>query len=128
MESLMKAYDTIVAEVMGFMAAHTEENDGRNIVYVDTEDEASMFLFHCAMNVASVFGKSPVYIDCSLWDFIKMWFRYHKQIKIKWLFGKGESFDFETSYAFAARNNTPRHVTWIYKDIYKAYYKGDSKW
>ena len=82
MEDVTKTYDRIIAEVMAYMVVHANnQNEGKNVVYVNTSEPESMFLFHCAMNTGSAFGKLPVYVDCSFTQYIKLWFRYHKQIK-----------------------------------------------
>lgn len=129
MEDITKTYDRIIAEVMAYMVVHANnENEGRNVVYVDINEPESIFLFHCAMNVGSAFAKLPVYVDCSLPHYIKLWFRYHKQIKMTRAKRKDRPFDLQYAYAAAAEYNASSHVTWIYKDIYETYYKGDHKW
>lgn len=129
MEDMTKTYDRIIAEVMGYMVVHANnENEGRNVVYVDPNEPESMFLFHCAMNIGSAFAKLPVYVDCSFTHYIKLWFRYHKQIRMKLAHRKDDSFTFMDSYKAAANDNAQGHVTWMYKDIYETYYKGDRKW
>lgn len=129
MEDLTRLYDRIIADVMGYIVVHANnENNGKNVVYVDINEPESMFLFHCAMNVGSAFAKLPVYVDSSLWHYIKLWKRYHKQITMKRAKRKDRPFDFQDAYTAAAEDNAQGHVTWMYRDIYDEYYKGDHKW
>ena len=73
MEGLIKFYDKMVADTMAYMVVHANNrNEGRNVVYVDIEDEESLFFFHCAMNVASAYGKVPVYVDSSFANYIRI--------------------------------------------------------
>lgn len=129
MENLFKVYDRVVAETMWFIMNHSKEkNNGRVVVEVNPNEPETMYLFHCAANVSTLFDKSVVYVDCSFWDYIKMWHKYRKYITLKPAKKKDEPFDFMTSCAAAARENKEFHVIWMYKDIYEEFYKGDSKW
>ena len=129
MEGLIKFYDRIVADTMAYMVVHANNrNEGRNVVYVNPEDEESLFFFHCAMNVGSAYGKIPVYIDSTIADYIRLWFKYHKQIKMKRAKRKDLSFTYMEAYDFAEVNKDNGHTSWMYKDIYREYYKGENKW
>ena len=129
MEGLIKFYDKMVADTMAYMVVHANNrNEGRNVVYVDIEDEESLFFFHCAMNVASAYGKIPVYVDSSFANYIRLWFKYHKQIKLKRAKRKDLSFSHIEEYDFAEANNDSGHTAWMHRDIYREFYKGDSKW
>lgn len=129
MEDLIKFYDKMVADTMAYMVVHANNrNEGRNVVYVDIEDEETLFFFHCAMNVGSAFGKIPVYVDSSFANYVRLWFKYHKQIKLKRAKRKDLSFSYIEEYDFAEANDDSGHTAWLHRDIYEEFYKGDSKW